>query len=337
MDAEKAEQTRGESASLNAGPVVSGHADSESEPGTVKAIETAFEPVQTPSGEAPADIEPSRLMPEEVTIIEIPAEASEAEKVDAEKIEEIHDIGAAKAEAPVVGKLIVLSSRHGWKDHAAESRAGRSEKMFGKRRIAAFAAVWALATVAGGLAGAISSTGFMRAMGGGAPTGSHALEASVARIDADVLALKSGLESNSKMAMSRLDRIEKAQAEPAARLARLSEAVEKLRAAPVPLPTPPAVAVPPGTTIAAQDVTGSVSPQSPPAKPEPKTEVGRLPTVEGWVLRDVAYGGALIQSRRGLYEVYAGDPVPGLGRVDAIRRQDGRWVVVTSRGLIVAR
>ena len=26
-----------------------------------------------------------------------------------------------------------------------------------------------------------------------------------------------------------------------------------------------------------------------------------------------------------------------VGRVDAIRRQDGRWVVVTSRGLIVAR
>ena len=28
---------------------------------------------------------------------------------------------------------------------------------------------------------------------------------------------------------------------------------------------------------------------------------------------------------------------PGLGRVDAIRKQDGRWVVVTSKGLIVAR
>jgi len=55
------------------------------------------------------------------------------------------------------------------------------------------------------------------------------------------------------------------------------------------------------------------------------------------VLRDVAYGAALIESRRGSYDVYAGDVVPGLGRVDAIRRQDGRWVVVTSRGLIVAR
>ena len=65
--------------------------------------------------------------------------------------------------------------------------------------------------------------------------------------------------------------------------------------------------------------------------------MARLPTLEGWVLRDVVYGGALIEGRQGIFEVYAGDPVPGLGRIDAIRRQDGRWVVVTSKGLIVAR
>jgi hypothetical protein len=337
MDAEKAEQTSGESTSLSAGAVVSEHADSESEPGTAKAVEIASESVQTPSGQAPADIESPRLVPEEMTLVEMPSAGSEAAKVDAEKVEDVHETGPSKAEAPVSGKLIVLSSRPDWEDHAAESQAGRSGKIFGRRRIAALAAVLVLATVAGGLAGAISSAALVRGMGGGAPTGSHALEASVARIDADVLALKSGLENNSRIAMSRLDRIEKAQAEPAARLARLSEAVERLHAAPVPLLTPPAVAVPSGTTIAAKDVTGSVSPQTASTKPEAKPEIGRLPTVEGWVLRDVAYGGALIQSRRGLYEVYAGDPVPGLGRIDAIRRQDGRWVVVTSRGLIVAR
>jgi hypothetical protein len=74
-----------------------------------------------------------------------------------------------------------------------------------------------------------------------------------------------------------------------------------------------------------------------PAPAAPKTEVGRLPTVEGWVLTDVGYGGALIESRRGSYEVYAGDTVPGLGRIDAIRRQDGHWVVVTRKGLITRR
>ena len=76
---------------------------------------------------------------------------------------------------------------------------------------------------------------------------------------------------------------------------------------------------------------------APAAAAPPKPEVARMPTVEGWVLRDVANGSALIEGRRGMYEVYAGDPIPGLGRVDAIRKQDGRWVVVTSKGLIVAR
>ena len=63
----------------------------------------------------------------------------------------------------------------------------------------------------------------------------------------------------------------------------------------------------------------------------------RLPTVEGWTLADIGYGGALIRNRRGTFEVYAGDRIPGLGRIDAIRKQDGRWVVVSEKGLIVAR
>ncbi len=88
---------------------------------------------------------------------------------------------------------------------------------------------------------------------------------------------------------------------------------------------------------AAKEVTGSISPPAAAPAAAPKVEVARLPTVEGWLLRDVANGGAVIEGRQGIFEVYAGDPVPGLGRVDAIRRQDGRWVVVTSRGLIVAR
>ena len=171
-----------------------------------------------------------------------------------------------------------------------------------------------------------------------------ALEASVARIDADILALKASVEQTSKVGIvrdnktsDRLDKVEKAQAEPAAKLAKLSEAVESFgprSAAPVPVAA---------AAAAAKDVTGSISPPAtaavaaPVPLPVPKPEVARLPTVEGWVLREVANGGALIEGRRGIFEVYAGDPVPGLGRVDAIRKQDGRWVVVTSKGLVVAR
>jgi hypothetical protein len=116
-----------------------------------------------------------------------------------------------------------------------------------------------------------------------------------------------------------------------AKLAKLGEAVDKLRAAAV-APAPVAAA-----PAAAKEVTGSVSPRAATPVAAPKVDVARLPTVEGWVLRDIANGSALIEGRRGMFEVYAGDPVPGLGRVEAIRRQDGRWVVVTTKGLIVAR
>jgi hypothetical protein len=45
----------------------------------------------------------------------------------------------------------------------------------------------------------------------------------------------------------------------------------------------------------------------------------------------------VLEGRQGLFEVLAGDAMPGLGRIEAIKRQDGRWVVVTTKGLIVAR
>ena len=120
----------------------------------------------------------------------------------------------------------------------------------------------------------------------------------------------------------------------ALQLAKLSEAVEKLRAAAAVAPAAPVPSA--AAPVAAKDATGSIAPAPTPAD-APKVELARLPTVEGWVLRGVSNGVALIEGRRGIYEVYAGDPVPGAGRVDAIRRQDGRWVVVTSKGLIVGR
>ncbi len=232
-----------------------------------------------------------------------------------------------------------MSGERPWLDNDA-GPAPQSEPnsaMFGKRRLGALAAVVALAALAGALGGAAATASFGHSGGDDtADIANHALEASVARLDADIQALKTGAEHATKLGMAqfnktseRLDKVEKAQAEPAAKLAKLSEAVEKLHAAP-----PAASAAPAAAT---KEVTGSISPPASAQAAAPKVEVARLPTVEGWSLRDVANGGALIEGRQGMFEVYAGDPVPGLGRIDAIRRQDGRWVVVTSKGLIVSR
>jgi hypothetical protein len=269
----------------------------------------------------------------------VDAPKAEASKADAPKVE------APKAEAPrIPGKIMIMSNdERSWDNHGVgpEADSEQVSGVFGKRRFAALAAVVALAMVAGALGGALATAGLGHFTSGDAPAapGDQALEASVGRIDADVQALKVSVDHTSKLGMAqfnktseRLDKVEKAQIEPAAKLAKLSEAVEKLHAAPPPAPVPVAAAAP----AAPKEVTGSISAPAAPAA-APKVEVARLPTVEGWLLRDVADGGAVIEGRRGIFEVYAGDAIPGLGRVDAIRRQDGRWVVVTSRGLIVAR
>jgi hypothetical protein len=284
----------------------------------------------------------------------------EPPKVEAPKVEVKAE---KKAEAPrPSGNVVIMSP--GERMSRGEASAASEPP---KRRFAAMAAVVALAAVAGAIGGALATSG----LGHGNATDATAarnvgLEAAVARIDADILALKASVEQNARLGVTqlnktsdRLDKIEKAQIEPAAKLAKLSDEVGKLRtaqaaataaastpvAAAAPAAAPPAqLAAAPGVTTVPKDVTGSVAPPpaaatTPPQAPgaAAKVEVARLPTVEGWVLRDVGRGSALIESRRGLFEVFAGDPIPGLGRVDAIRKQDGRWVVVTSKGLIVSR
>jgi hypothetical protein len=327
---QKAEQIGGEPGYFCAGTAVSPSSDAQSAPVAASAPQSVQESTQESSR-----IDSPGLVPEQ-------AAGAETATIDAPKPD------APKADTPrPPGKVMIMSSGdRNWDrddDVAAEPEAGQGAGKSGKPRLAALAAVLALATVTG----ALGTAGLERFVGNDATSaGNRTFEATVARIDADILNLKLSVEHTSKTGMSqynrtseRLDRVEKAQAEPTAKLAKLSEAVEKLRAA---SPVAPAVAAPVASVpaaaapIAAKEATGSIAP-APTAGDAPKVELARLPTVEGWVLRGVFNGVALIEGRRGIYEVYAGDPVPGAGRVDAIRRQDGRWVVVTSKGLIVGR
>ncbi len=336
MSEQTGEQISGESGTLGDGPAVPHSSDGQSEPVASSAQQAAH---------GSTNVESPALAPEQGAAAEMPeADAPKADvpKADAAAIHAASSDAAEAAAPRIPGKIMIMSSGdRAWTDneHSSEPETTESQGMFGKRRIAALAAVVALAILAGALGGALATAALTHVAGDDAAIpGNHALEATVARIDADILALKAGVEHTSRLGMSqfnktsdRLDKLEKAQAEPAAKIAKLSEAVDKLRAAPATAPAPVAAAP-------AKDVTGSITPPATAAAATaPKVEVGRLPTVDGWVLRDVARGGALIDGRQGIYEVYAGDFVPGLGRVDAIRRQDGRWVVVTSKGLIVAR
>jgi hypothetical protein len=309
---QQAEQTSGETGSLSAGLCISSPSEAGSQPLAAGAPEISVveAPPIAPDHEAPKADAPKVEAPR----VEVPR--VEPPKIEVPKIE-VPKIELPKVEGP---KVEATKPRH---------------------RFAAVAAALALAIMAGALGGALASAGFGHLIGMAEATSpaNDALDAAIARIDADMLALKAEVEHTSKTGIiqfnktnDRLDKLERAQAEPAGKLAKLAEAVDKLRVAPAAAPAAP---------VAAREVTGSLAPPQAAAPASaataPKVEVGKLPAVEGWVLTDVGYGGALIENRRGSYEVYAGDSVPGLGRIDAIRRQDGRWVVVTSKGLIKQR
>src|SRR6516164_214114 len=65
--------------------------------------------------------------------------------------------------------------------------------------------------------------------------------------------------------------------------------------------------------------------------PTPET---RPTTIEGWTLREVVNGTAVIEGPNGVWKVTPGQMVPGVGRVDSVVRWGNRLVVATSRGLI---
>src|SRR6516165_9828833 len=161
----------------------------------------------------------------------------------------------------------------------------------------------------------------------------QSLKATVAQLRADVSALIVTIETANKAAngqlskmAERFDRIERAQAEPVARNGKAVEALERLERR--------------ADTGASRGTTGSLltgPAAAPAAAPLASSPAAPPPTVPGWAVRDVYRGVALIQGpRRGLIEVEAGDVIPGIGRVESIRKQDGHWIVTTSRGIIAS-
>jgi hypothetical protein len=154
----------------------------------------------------------------------------------------------------------------------------------------------------------------------------NALRGAIKQLSNDVASLKASIESNTKAAngqmakiAERVDRAEKAQAEPAQRVAKLSEMLERLDKR---------TAAAAQLQAQASETTGSIAPK----------QQDRPAVVNGWVLREVFRGGAMVENdRMGLFEVVPGANLPGLGRVETIRRQDGRWVVVTPKGFIVSQ
>ena len=58
--------------------------------------------------------------------------------------------------------------------------------------------------------------------------------------------------------------------------------------------------------------------------------------VTGWTIHDFRNGYVFVANHGEVYQAQLGAPLPGLGPVQSIKRQDGRWIVLTPRGIIVS-
>ena len=121
-----------------------------------------------------------------------------------------------------------------------------------------------------------------------------------------------------------LDRIERVSSSSTVKLDRLAQAQ-----APAPVASQPQTssqAMPMMASVAAPEVTGSVSPSE-------RTSAPRK-AVKGWSVRQAYEGIAILQSPNGVIEAVLGQQVPGLGRIEEIRNENGRLVVETSGGVV---
>lgn len=226
--------------------------------------------------------------------------------------------------------------------------AARSEQAHSRsHRFALLAASVALAAAFGAVIGSFGLTAAARLLPEPAKATTidetHVLKTSIAQLGDELGALKVSVEAATKGASSqfgkiseRIERAERAQGEPAARLAKIAESLDRLErrvtAAPAPASAPAPVV----------ETTGSTPTPAPAASAESKApaeskEAAKPSIVTGWIIRDVYRGRiALLENRYGVYEVEAGSNVPGVGRVESIKRQDGQWIVVTPKGLITS-
>jgi hypothetical protein len=86
---------------------------------------------------------------------------------------------------------------------------------------------------------------------------------------------------------------------------------------------------------ATAEITGSIAaPQT--AAPATAPLPARVPVVTNWTIRDTRNGYVYVENHGAVYQVQLGAPLPGLGPVQSVKRQDGRWTVLTPKGIIVS-
>jgi hypothetical protein len=203
-------------------------------------------------------------------------------------------------------------------------------------RVVVLAVAMALAAAAGSTVGAMAASMFTKpqplSYDDSKSIEVNNLRGVITQLSAEIAALKTSIDNNAKSANAQFaklgERVDRAQAEPAQRVQKLSELVDRIERRASAAPAPTAAPAQNPTLAAAPEVTGSIAPK----------QQDRPPVVTGWIIREVFDGRAMVEhDRLGFFEVVPGANLPGIGRVETIKRQDGRWVVVTPKGLILSQ
>jgi hypothetical protein len=161
----------------------------------------------------------------------------------------------------------------------------------------------------------------------------QALHKSIAHLSREVAVMKSSLQTASRATHTQIAKIN-------ARLAAppkpdITGSIRTVAAAtPTPTPTPTPVLRSPPATLPV--VTTPIPAPRPAARIAATESTAHLSVVPDWTIRSAREGAVLVDHHGELYQVVIGAVLPGLGPVEAIKRQDGRWMVVTSKGIIVS-
>jgi len=170
------------------------------------------------------------------------------------------------------------------------------------RRQAVLAASVTIAACIGAVIGALAMSG----MSTPTPdkTALHepeAMQQSITQLNKQIAALKADIDAGSKSARSQIAKISE----------RLNHSSEP-------------------------ETTGSIAPLAAVPTPTPRPDM-HATVVHDWRIYNVRDGIVAVEGHGEIYEIGIGAPLPGLGPVEQIKRENGRWMVVTPHGLIVSQ
>ena len=155
------------------------------------------------------------------------------------------------------------------------------------------------------------------------------LRKQVSGVSENLDGLRTAVDQSSKATNDRfgrfaenLDRIERVSSSSTVKLDKLAQAQAQAPAPAAVASQPPSQTMPMMASVAAPEITGSVPPSAP------------RKAIKGWSVRQAYEGIAILQGPNGVIEAVLGQQVPGLGRIEEIKNENGRLVVESSGGVI---